>query len=363
MGSTIGKNIKLSLFGESHQDAVGCVIDGFPSGVNVDLDFLKAQMDKRRATSNLSTSRSESDEVIFVSGVMNNITTGAPICIMIENKNQNSKDYSKLKDLPRPSHADLTAHMKYFSHQDYRGGGHFSGRLTAPLVAAGALCLQLLKEENVKIGSHLYKMKDLKDDSFNEDIDKQIDKCNSLNFSVLNDTVSEDMQKLILEAKENCDSIGAILQTGIINLPIGVGEPYFNSLESVLSHYLFSIGGVKGVSFGLGFDYVNYYGSEVNDALYYENGYKSKTNNNGGINGGISNGMPIIIETMIKPTPSIYKTQETVNLATNENTKIEIEGRHDPCIAHRARVVIDSLCAIAVLDLLIDRKKELVFKR
>ncbi|MBQ7889130.1 MAG: chorismate synthase [Erysipelotrichaceae bacterium] len=361
MKSSIGQYITVSLFGESHGPAIGCVIDGFPSGMKVDMDFLALQMDKRRAQGSLSTARHEADQVKFISGLKDGLTCGTPICLMIENTSQHSKDYSKMRYIARPGHADYTAEIKYGGFQDARGGGHFSGRMTAPLVAAGALCLQLLKERGIVIGSHLFKMQQIQDESFDSLYpEKQIEQCNQKQFSVLNSDAEARMKECIEQARMNQDSVGAVIQTAIAGLPAGIGNPYFHSIESVLSHLIFSIGGVKGVEFGDGFDLIHQYGSSANDSFMIEQGnVVTCSNHNGGINGGISNGMPILIQTAIKPTPSIYKIQKTVDFCKMEEVELTIEGRHDPCIAHRARVVIDSVCAIGLLDLLLSRSSEL----
>ena len=360
MKSTFGQNLTISLFGESHGAAIGCVLDGFPSGMKIDVDFLNAQMDKRRAQGSMSTARREADQVKFVSGVKNGVTCGTPICLMIENTSQHSKDYSKMRNIARPSHADYTAEIKYGGYQDADGGGHFSGRLTAPLVAAGALCLQLLKEKGIMIGTHLYQMKNIKDDAFDAlNPSPQIELCNQKLFSVLNVDAEKSMMECIEQARIYKDSVGAVLETAIAGLPVGIGNPYFHSLESVLSHLIFSVGGVKGIEFGSGFDFAFMNGSNANDAFEIkENKVVTTTNHNGGINGGISNGMPVLFKTVIKPTPSIYQMQKTVDFKAMENVDLEIEGRHDPCIAHRARVVIDSLTAIAVVDLMMSRSIE-----
>ncbi|MBR5208120.1 MAG: chorismate synthase [Erysipelotrichaceae bacterium] len=361
MKSTFGQNLTISLFGESHGSAIGCVLDGFPSGLEIDIDFLNAQMNKRRAQGTFSTARLEADQVQFVSGVKNGVTCGTPICLMIENTSVHSKDYTKMRNIARPSHADYTAQIKYGGFQDADGGGHFSGRLTAALTAAGALCLQLLKEKGISIGSHLYQMMDIKDDAFDAlNPEEQIEICNQKVFSVLNPDAEKKMMECIEQARVHKDSVGALIETAVAGLPAGIGDPYFHSLESVLSHLLFSIGGVKGIEFGSGFNLAQMYGSKANDSFVVkENKVMTTTNHTGGINGGISNGMPVLFKTIIKPTPSIYQMQKTVDFKSMENVDLEIEGRHDPCIAHRARVVIDSLTAIALVDLMMSRSVEL----
>lgn len=361
MKSTIGQNLTISLFGESHGPGIGCVIDGFPSGMNIDMEFLSAQMDKRRAQGSLSTARHEADQVKFVSGVLNGVTCGTPICLLIENASVKSKDYSKMRTVARPGHADYTAEIKYGGFQDAAGGGHSSGRLTAPLVAAGALCLQLLKERGIQIGSHLYKMQEIQDDAFDPIApEQQIELCNQKTFSVLNPEAEKKMIERIEQARKNLDSVGAVVQTAITGLPAGIGNPFFHSIESTLSHLIFSIGGVKGIEFGAGFDFIEKTGSTANDSFEVKDeNIVTTTNHNGGINGGISNGMPMLIQTAIKPTPSIYQTQKTVDFVKKEPVELTIEGRHDPCIAHRARVVIDSVCAIGIVDLMMSRSIEL----
>lgn len=357
MQSIIGNSIKLSLFGESHGSMIGVVIDGLAPGIKLDTKFIQEQLDKRKPKGKISTQRHEEDDFKIVSGYFNGYTTGTPLCIMIENKAQKSKDYEKTRDLMRPSHADYTAEKKYLGYQDFRGGGHFSGRITAPLVAVGAICIQILREKGIVLGTHILKCKDEEDRNFSldgEELKKDIEIVNNRYFPVFDDEKEESMKRVIEEAGKNLNSVGGILETAVIGVPSGVGEPYFNSIESILSHLLFSIPAVKGVEFGAGFSIANMFGSEANDSFYYdENGeVKTKSNNNGGINGGISNGMPIIIKTAIKPTPSIYKEQESIDISKHENIKFNIEGRHDPAIIHRARVVVDSVVAFGILDLL-----------
>ncbi len=359
MKSTIGNQLHLSLFGESHGAAVGVVIDGLAPGIPVHPEFIQHQMDLRKPKGKISTQRQEADQVRILSGVFEGMTTGTPICLMIENQSQQSRDYAKSKDLARPSHADYTANEKYRGYQDYRGGGHFSGRLTAPLVAAGALCLDLLKSKDILIGSHLCQVAGIEDDSFSADfkqLKEEISRMNETYFAVLNPKAQQKMQEAIEQARKQGDSVGGVVESVVLHLPAGVGEPFFHSIESTLSQLLFSVGAVKGVEFGDGFALARMTGSKANDPFRMENGrVVTSTNHNGGINGGISNGMPIRIKTAIKPTPSIYQPQQTINLATYENAELKIEGRHDPCIVHRARVVLDSMIAIGLVDLLIER--------
>lgn len=356
MKSVIGKNITISLYGESHGPAIGVVMDGLPSGILIDTDFMQSQLEKRKPKGKISTQRKEDDDFKILSGVFNGYTTGTPIHIMIENKNQRSQDYHP--ELPRPSHADYVAHVKYRGYEDYRGGGHFSGRLTAPIVAAGSIALDILKRKDILVGTHIKKCQHIEDRDFN-DYEDDILLCNNKYFACLDEKIEQEMKTHIESIGSSCDSVGGILESCVYNLPIGIGEPYFNSVESVLSQYLFSIGGVKGIEFGLGFDFVNHLGSEVNDELQFvDDKVVTTTNHNGGINGGITNGMPLILKTVIKPTPSIYKKQNTINLDTMENDTLELTGRHDPAIFHRARVVVDSMIALALLDLCIQKYGE-----
>ena len=356
MKNTIGNMIALTVFGESHGAMIGCVIDGLPAGIKVDHDFMLNQIDKRKPHGSISTTRKESDIPNIVSGVFNGVTTGTPVTILMENQNQNSKDYSEIQYIARPSHADYVAYKKYNGYQDYRGGGHFSGRITAPIVASGAIALQMLKSKNIEVGTHILQLHNVYDDAFSQGLHilkEEIEKVNGMQFAVLNDDKQEEMKEVIEQARLQQDSVGGILESAIVGLPVGIGEPFFDSLESVLSHYLFSIGGVKGIEFGSGFDFANMLGSYANDAFTaYDNQIMTLTNHNGGINGGISNGMPVVLKTVIKPTPSITQEQDTVNMQTLENTKLNIVGRHDPAIIHRARVVQDSLIALALVDML-----------
>lgn len=355
MKNNFGTNISMTIFGESHGPCIGITLDGLPAGFKINLERIKEDMEKRKAKGSISTQRHEDDEVEIVSGFFNGYTTGTALTILIQNKNTQSKDYSDIQYRLRPGHADFSAYEKYHGFQDYRGGGHFSGRLTAPIVAAGSICRQILETKNILIGSHIEQLYALHDAPFSNNIDElkeQIQTLNKKEFATLDEQVAQNMEQAILEAKNEQDSIGGILESAIINLPAGIGEPFFDSIESILAHLLFSIPAVKGVSFGAGFQMASKKGSEANDAFIMNDTIQTKTNNNGGINGGISNGMPIIIHTCIKPTPSIYKTQETVDYKTKESQTLNIKGRHDPCILHRARIVVDSMIAFGILDLL-----------
>lgn len=366
MKNNFGTNISMTIFGESHGPCIGITLDGLPAGFKINLERIKEDMEKRKAKGSISTQRHEDDEVEIVSGFFNGYTTGTALTILIQNKNTQSKDYSDIQYRLRPGHADFSAYEKYHGFQDYRGGGHFSGRLTAPIVAAGSICRQILETKNILIGSHIEQLYALHDAPFSNNIDelkKQIQTLNKKEFATLDEQVAQNMEQAILEAKNEQDSIGGILESAIINLPAGIGEPFFDSIESILAHLLFSIPAVKGVSFGAGFQMAAKKGSEANDAFIMNDTIQTKTNNNGGINGGISNGMPIIIHTCIKPTPSIYKTQKTVDYKTKESQTLNIKGRHDPCILHRARIVVDSMIAFGILDLLMSNNANNILEK
>lgn len=363
MKNTFGNNITITLFGESHGPSIGVIMDGVPSGVKIDYELMKRMMNQRKAQGTISTGRQEDDIPEILSGVKNGYTEGTPIALVIQNKNVHSSDYNALENIARPSHADYAGHMKYCGYEDASGGGHFSGRLTAPIVAAGAICMSMLNQKGIYIGTHIQKMMQIEDRKFDEEnLYEDIQTCNTKLFSVLDDSKGEEMIELINQARKNQDSVGGILDTAIIGMDAGIGEPEFDSVESVLSHALFSIPACKGVMFGSGFALANMYGSQANDSFCMKDGIvTTKTNHNGGINGGITNGMPIRFQTVFKPTPSISQLQKTVNFKTKEDVEIEIQGRHDPAIIHRARVIVDAMSAITLVDLLISRFGELYF--
>lgn len=355
MKNTIGNNVCVTLFGESHGASIGAVIDGIAPGIKVDTEFIKHQLSLRRPSGSISTSRIEKDEFEIVSGIFNGYTTGTPICILIPNNDVKSSDYDRKKDIARPGHADFSAQAKYHGFEDYRGSGHFSGRITAAIVAAGAIIISALSHKGIKIGSHIKSCAGIFDAQFSS-LESDIDLLNNKSFPVLDESIATKMKAAIDSAKAEGDSVGGILETAIIGMPAGVGEPWFDSIESLISHAVFSVPGVKGIEFGAGFKLSEMKGSIANDPFYIEDGkVLTKTNNNGGINGGITNGMPIIFSTAIKPTPTISKSQETVDLSSKENTMLSSSGRHDPCIVHRARVVIDSITAIVLCDVLSSR--------
>ena len=360
MRNILGNNLTVTVFGESHGSHIGAIIDGITAGIKVDENFINECLAKRRPQGKGETARVEKDEYKIVSGVFNGYTTGSPLCIIIENNDTKSKDYSLIKDLARPSHADYVANVKYNGFNDYRGGGHFSGRITASIVASGAILLKALEKLNIKIGCHIKKCGNILDKDFN-DFDNEIDKVNNMIFPVIND-VEEQMKEEINNAASNKDSIGGIIQTAITGLPVGLGEPMFSSLEGELSKAMFAIGGIKGIEFGLGFNFANLKGSEANDEFVIVEGkVKTKTNNNGGIIGGISNGMPIVFNVAIRPTPSILKEQNTINMHTKQNDKLTIQGRHDPAIIRRINIVIRCMCALVISDMLITKYGQDVF--
>ena len=350
MKNTFGNSIAVTLFGESHGDMIGAVIDGLAPGIKIDREAIERKLADRRPTGKISTARVEADEYKIVSGEFGGFTTGTPLCILIENKNKKSSDYTS--ELARPGHADYTAECKYHGYQDYRGGGHFSGRLTAALVAAGAIVLSALEKKGIYIGTHISELAGVADRPFG-DLKNDIEALKSCDFPVLDKESGEKMKAEILRAAADGDSVGGVLECAVVGLPAGVGEPWFDSAESVISHAMFSVPGVKGIEFGAGFSICRMRGSEANDEFGCENGKTvTKTNNNGVINGGITNGMPIIFRLAVKPTPSIFKTQKTVNIKTGEEEELTLSGRHDPAIVHRARAVVDCLTALTVADML-----------
>lgn len=351
MKNTIGNSLTVTLFGESHGKAIGAVIDGIASGIKVDEEYIASQLLRRRPKDALSTPRQEKDEFSILSGVFNGYTTGTPICISIPNADTHSADYGEMQYKMRPSHADFTANCRYNGFEDYRGGGHFSGRITAALVAAGALVMPTLNKKGIYIGTHIKNIAGIADVDFT--CEQDIIDITKKDFPVLSDELGKAMQGKILAAKTEGNSVGGILQTAVVGLPAGVGEPWFDTVEGMLSHAVFSIPAVKGVEFGLGFQFANKTGSEANDQMYVDGDtVKCFTNNNGGVIGGITNGMPIVFNTVIKPTPTIGKEQKTVDINTMSDTTLAARGRHDPCIVHRAAVVVESVTALVIADML-----------
>ena len=356
MSAMWGNNIKISIFGESHGNAIGINIDGLPSGFEIDMEKVKFEMARRApGRSSLSTARSEEDLPEILSGYFEGKTTGTPLCAIIRNKDTRSKDYSKLKDLMRPSHADYSGNIKYLGFNDYRGGGHFSGRITAPLVFAGAICKQVLKLKGIVIGSHISSIKDIEDNKFDyTNIEKDsLLSLKNKELPLLNESLEDKIRHTITQAKYEGDSVGGIIECAVVGIESGVGNPFFDSVESTLSHLVFSVPAVKGIEFGEGFNITKLYGSEAKDEYYYEEDkVKTKSNNNGGILGGITNGMPIVFKVAIKPTASILKEQDTIDIRNRTNVKFRVEGRHDPCIVQRAVPVIEAVTAIGILDLI-----------
>ncbi|MDR1794002.1 MAG: chorismate synthase [Erysipelotrichaceae bacterium] len=355
MGASINKAVRLTLFGESHGPLIGATLDGLAPGLKLDLDFIRSCLKKRSPQKGISTTREEVDEIQFVSGYYNHHTTGGPLTMLIENKNTQSKDYDALKQVYRPGHADYSGEAKYLGFEDERGSGAFSGRMTVAIVAAGAIALSILKEKHIEIATHIYKVMDLRDSCFaNKEavLLRQIQSLAKKDFPALDDTFKDKVKDLILKTKENGDSLGAVMQSAVLGLSPGLGEPFFDSVESVLAHLLFSIPGLKGLEFGSGFDFANHSGFEVRDEWVMEGRVKTKSNHNGGLNGGITNGMPVVFQSVIKPTSSIAKAQATIKRDTKEATLLAIEGRHDPAIFPRAAIIIDALTALGILDLL-----------
>ena len=354
MGSTWGNAIKISVFGESHGTGIGVVIDGFPSGVAYDEAFV---LRERRAPgrNKQSTQRKEADLPVIQSGIYNGKTTGTPICALIQNLNQRSGDYAELAAQPRPGHADYTGMVRYKSCNDPRGGGHFSGRLTAPLVFAGAMCKLWLKEQGVLVGSHIQSIAQIQDMPF-DDVDiqpGQLEALRNADYPVNNPRALDAMLAAIEEAREAQDSVGGVIECAAIGLPAGIGSPMLDTVEGRLSSLLFGVPAVKGVEFGAGFAFAALRGSHANDTFYQDGGaVKTETNNNGGVNGGITNGMPLVFRVCIKPTPSISSVQQTLNIRTGKIEPLSIHGRHDPCIVTRAAPVVEAACAIALADLL-----------
>ena len=352
MKNTIGYSVSVTLFGESHGEYIGAVVDGLAPGIEVNHEYIAHKLALRRPSGRISTPRQEQDAYQIVSGVVNNRTTGTPVTILIPNENVNSGDYAAMQTVARPSHADYTAQCKYHGYQDSRGGGHFSGRITAALVAAGAICQYALEQKGVFIGTHIQRCGGVTDGDF-ADLQADIERLNGKAFAVLDGTAGEAMQAAILAAAEAGDSVGGVLETAVVGMPAGVGEPWFDTLESMLSHVMFSIPAVKGIEFGTGFAIADLRGSEANDPLRLEDGVvTTATNHNGGINGGITNGMPLLFRTAIKPTPTIFQPQNTVDFGTMTETVLQPKGRHDPAIVHRARVVQDAATALVLCDAL-----------
>lgn len=361
MASDFGKILRVSVFGQSHGKAIGAVIDGLPAGIAIDMAELRAFMARRAPGHNpWSTPRREADDPVFLSGVIDGVTTGAPVCTIIENRDMRSSDYEELKDKPRPGHADYTAQVKWKGQADLRGGGHFSGRITAPLCIAGGIARQILARHGIHIGAHLAAVGDIPDDAFPLHPDPRLFAGVAAKpFPVLNDEAGERMKELILKVSEEEDSIGGIIECAAVGLPAGVGSPMFEGIENRLAQALFGIPAVKGLEFGSGFAGSGRRGSQNNDAYAMDHGdVTTLTNHAGGILGGITTGMPVTLRVAVKPTASIGRAQQTVSLANGENTELKVVGRHDPCIALRAVPVVEAVTALVLLDLLLEEKYE-----
>lgn len=351
----LGNRIKINIFGESHGPAIGGVVEGLVSGLKIDMEELEAFLAKRApGKTKLTSPRKEEDRPVFHSGLLDGYTTGTPIAFTIKNSDHRSKDYSDFANSPRPSHADLTARLRFGDRVDMRGGGNFSGRLTAPICVIGGILIQLLRYKGISIGAHLYKLGPIIDANYNLlDLSyDDIEKLKNADFPTIDQEVGRRMQDYINQVRSNMDSIGAVIECGVVGLKAGYGNPMFEGIESSISKNVFSIPGVKGVEFGQGFAVADMLGSDHNDRMYYKEdgsiGYCS--NNSAGIIGGISTGMPIVFRLAVKPTPSIGIEQKTINLLTKENVTIEIKGRHDPCIGIRVVPVVEAMTAISLAD-------------
>ena len=353
MSSTYGEFLKLSIFGQSHGPAIGMTLDGIPAGLPVDEQVLQAFLSRRApGFGDYATSRKEEDQPKFLSGVLDGFTCGAPIAAMIRNNNTRSGDYDNLRDSPRPGHADYTAQVKYGGFQDAAGGGHFSGRLTAPLCIAGGLCLQWLEECGIHVGAHIAAIGGIRDESF-DPMDPRIP-CEDLRFPTLDPAAGEAMRQRSAQVKLEGDSVGGIVECAVTGLPAGLGEPMFGGCESKLAQILYGIPAVKGLEFGLGFGVAEMTGSLNNDPFTMTDGeVRTVTNNAGGILGGITNGMPLIFRAAFKPTPSIARSQQSVSLSRGCPGLLKVRGRHDPCIVPRAVPVVEAAAAIAVFDMIL----------
>ena len=354
MGSTYGENIRLTIFGQSHSPAIGMTLEGIPAGEKVDFEALEAFLKRRAPGQNAySTARKEADKPEFLCGFTNDVTCGTPITAIIRNTDTRSQDYANLKTVPRPGHADYTANVKYNGYQDAAGGGHFSGRLTAPLCIAGGICKQLLMKEGIRVIARIAAIGGVKDQG------ELTEAVTGKDFPVMDDIQGAKMQERIAEAKADGDSVGGIIDCAVLGLPAGIGDPMFSGMENRIAQIVFGIPAVKGLEFGEGFRAAEMLGSENNDCFTVADGkVKTETNHCGGILGGITNGMPVTFAVAIKPTPSIAKPQKSVDLSTMEVTELVIKGRHDPCIVPRAVPVVEAAAAIAVYDALLARRKE-----
>lgn len=358
MSSYLGKNLHVSIFGQSHAQAIGVTVDGLPAGEQIDMAQLQAFLDRRAPGRDATaTPRKESDAPKFLCGLVDDVTCGAPLCAVIENTNTRSKDYDRLKDVPRPGHADYTAQIRYGGFQDVRGGGHFSGRLTAPLCIAGGIAIQILKRRGVEIAAHIRSIAGAEDRPFDAmmESEKTLQGLKNKKFPVLEDDAEGKMREVIMQARAEGDSVGGVVECMVTGLPVGVGDPMFGGVEGRLAAALFGIPAVKGVEFGAGFEVARMRGSENNDPFVVENGkIMTTTNHAGGILGGITTGMPVVFRLAFKPTPSISREQDSISLSRGMGEKLVVEGRHDPCIVPRAVPVVEATAALVLLDMLLD---------
>ncbi|MGP6138585.1 chorismate synthase [Jeotgalibaca sp. A127] len=363
MSGIWGNNLELSIFGESHGRAIGVTINGLPAGLEIDMDAVMVEMARRAPGQNeLTTPRKEKDEPDIVSGLLDGKTTGAPLTALIWNTNTRSKDYSQMKRLMRPGQADYPGKVRYDGFNDYRGSGHFSGRITAPLVFAGAIAQQWLQQKGIVIGSHVQAIGTVEDERFDAQegvTAEQIAEMKRVQLPVFDASKRDAMHQVIVDAKEDKDSVGGIVETFVLGIDAGYGNPFFDSVESILAHLVFAVPATKGIEFGAGFDITRMRGSEANDEYYYDenNQIKTRTNNNGGILGGITYGMPIVFRTAIKPPASIEKKQQTIDIESQEHADLEVFGRHDPCIVPRVLPVLEAVTAIGLMDLILGRDK------
>lgn len=357
MAASIGNQLKITLFGQSHSKGMGVVIDGLPAGETIDLVRVQAFLERRAPGRDATaTARKETDKAEILSGLVEGVTCGAPLCAVITNTDTRSRDYEELRAKPRPGHADYTAWVKSGMAHDIRGGGQFSGRLTAPLCFAGAVALQLLEKRGITVGAHIASVADIRDTAFDpvSTTPELLKEVSAKHLAVISDSKGTAMREAILEAKAQGDSVGGVVECCVLGLPAGLGEAFFGSIESRLAAMLFSIPAVKGVDFGTGFGVAQLLGSQNNDAFTYDQTGRiiTKTNNHGGILGGITTGMPLLLQAAFKPTPSIATEQQTVDLQQHKNTTLTVTGRHDPCIMPRAVPVVEAAVAVTLLDIL-----------
>ncbi len=353
MSCNFGEKVKITIFGQSHSDAIGVVIDGLPAGKKLDMEEIYEFMARRAPGKNkFSTQRKEADLPEILSGLVDGVTCGAPICAVIKNGDTRSKDYENLKRVPRPAHSDFAAFFKYNGFNDVRGGGNFSGRMTAPLCFAGAVCMQYLKDMGIEIGAHIERIAGVSDARYNP-VNVDFADVKTKEFPVINDEAGEKMREKIEDARLSADSVGGVIECAITGLPVGLGEPMFDGVENVVSHAVFAIPAVKGIEFGSGFGGSDLLGSENNDSFTVRDGkIETESNNHGGILGGITSSMPVVFRVAMKPTPSIGKEQKSVNLLTREEESLVINGRHDPCVVPRAVPCVEAAAAVAIMNLI-----------